>query len=561
MLPQKRKLAVHYCELKVERDIGLPKVPPQASRTVKYLRRLQKHFMVSSENYNTKYFFRSAAAIKSERQRHYRLSKPYIIHPFNPFTIAFYAPEMSYYYRQLWKLIFYVVYIFIIINMVVSFLTGVPKVQTKEIILEPRKIAKNYLLTYFPCDIFASIPFTFFFYLYGNDITTYRTAGRLFVCFRILLLLRLKTALIYFGHITNACGLNYTSRTLINLLLKTFFAIHWCACYIYIVPKLFCESDTGINNRSWLTATKIEPMRTNATISERYLHCFLSAFCHFFGSGYGQFKIYEFSEKVILSIIMLCGIVCTSYVTAVILLLVLTSGVSVSKYEEAMNQIKRYLQTKKLPEPIQKRMILFYENRYQNRYFREEAILGTLSEHLRYEIYLHSCKGLIEKVKLFKNLCNSTVGLIIGCLKREVYLPNEVIMEYGVNKDCVYFISYGTVTILLHSGVEYGHFEDGDHIGLVRLFITEQTDIDRIIAVEISELFRLDRKDLQNCISQDEEIFKHFREAAFERYTHFSNFVEVSKTNNPNRNLDVTTQLIEGKILEHDLHLRNYKRS
>lgn len=50
-----------------------------------------------------------------------------------------------------------------------------------------------------------------------------------------------------------------------------------------------------------------------------------------------------------------------------------------TKYQEIINQVKEYMGYKQLPLPMQRRLICYYEYRFQKSYFREDAISATLS--------------------------------------------------------------------------------------------------------------------------------------------------------------------------------------
>lgn len=75
-------------------------------------------------------------------------------------------------------------------------------------------------------------------------------------------------------------------------------------------------------------------------------------------------------------------------------------------------------------------------------------------ERLRDEIAMHSCRRLVENVKLFKNIPQDVLKSIVKKLKFELYLQKDVIIRAGTPGDCMYFLSYGTVAILTATGQE-----------------------------------------------------------------------------------------------------------
>lgn len=181
----------------------------------------------------------------------------------------------------------------------------------------------------------------------------------------------------------------------------------------------------------------------------------------------------------------------------------------------------------------------------------QQAILSTLSEHLRQELFLHSCKSLVDKVGLFQGLSKATIGDIVGYLKQEVYLPNDVIIAAGSTAEAMYFIANGTVTVTLPSGKEITHLEDGDHFGGVSLILkaTEQIRMANVVAIEMTECFRIDKKDLWRCITLYEEFANRIGKMAQERYDAMKAEEDNESEIQLQERADVLHELREGKIL------------
>ncbi|KAK4885929.1 hypothetical protein RN001_002200 [Aquatica leii] len=571
---------VHHCELKNISQNGLPKLPPKSGYFRKLLRKIQLELIVSPENYDTRFFFRSTAAIRAEIQRHRRLSKSYIIHPFSKFRIKFEMIMSILWFIQFAKnplitaffettidedtgqlsTFHIILHLCTVFNIIVCFLTGTPKFQTKEVILQPRSIAKHYLLTFFLCDIISAIPF---YYIAAKveklNFFQHRTILFLVTIIEMISFARLSTALRYFRRITSKFGLTHTSWKITDLVIKSLFLVHWAACYIYTISKILLDISRTTKANSWLGMAKIEPFREKVTTWERYVQCLLIGICHFFGAGYGQYEIINQGEIILFSFIMVCGHFYKTYIAAVVLQLFMTTTASTIKYREVLNQLDTYCSKNKLSPSIRRRLTLFYEHRFNKHYFKEEAILNTLSQHLKYEIYLHSCKALLEKVALFRSLSRSTVGVIMGYLKREVFLPNEVIMKQQLGADSIYFIAFGTVAIILDSELEYKHLQDGDHFGLVPMFAKKEPKLSIVVSLECTEVFKLHQKDLERCIVFDEEVYNVFKKAALERHKELITISENNKANKNTLTSDVLYQLRKGKILEHSHYSRRVR--
>lgn len=464
----KPKPTTHHCELKKGSDSCLPKLPPQAGTLRRIWRVLRKKLIVSRVNPKCKMFLRSTAAVMAEKKRHIRSKNWYIIHPFSRFCIYrevimsitwfivfFKDPFITAYYIQVVDIsthipfaVFELFLDFILwLNIITCFFTGYFIPKTKEIILEPKRITFTYLTSYFIFDLIGALPVGYITYnLY--EVHHHRTVLWLT---RFTTFARLRTMLEYFRQITQKLG--DTAHDLICLILMTICFVHIWACMVYLTPTMYYKYLGSLDEDSWVLQAQIELVR-NETVAKIYLECLHIVVCHFYLSGGGMYLIREPVEQFLFTSILVMGFIYYAYLVVMVFEVTGSANASESKYEEIMYQLKEYMRTKKLPIGLRKRLVLFYENKFQKHYFREQAILATLSEHLRHELFLHCCKALVEKVGLFQGMSKSIVGTVVACLKQEVFLPNDVILTAGTTAEAMYFISYGTVAIMLPNGKE-----------------------------------------------------------------------------------------------------------
>lgn len=59
--------------------------------------------------------------------------------------------------------------------------------------------------------------------------------------------------------------------------------------------------------------------------------------------------------------------------------------------------------------------------------------------------------------------------------------------------------------------------EDGDHFGEIALLVADQRRVASVIAIEVCEVYRLDRKDFRQCIDVHSELFAEIERIATER--------------------------------------------
>ena len=124
------------------------------------------------------------------------------------------------------------------------------------------------------------------------------------------------------------------------------------------------------------------------------------------------------------------------------------------KYYQMVQQFKQYMKSRNLPERIQRRVLDYFEFRFQRSYYKEGDILDTLSVQLRQEIVVHLCKEYLQKTVIFQNLPGALLVRISHCMKMEIFLPDDVIVECGGEADAMYFILTGMVAVFDKDGKE-----------------------------------------------------------------------------------------------------------
>ncbi|EGI60569.1 Potassium/sodium hyperpolarization-activated cyclic nucleotide-gated channel 4 [Acromyrmex echinatior] len=144
-------------------------------------------------------------------------------------------------------------------------------------------------------------------------------------------------------------------------------------------------------------------------------------------------------------------------------------------------------------------------------------IVCYMLKPLREEIAFESCRRLIENVDIFKNLPRNILQSIVKRLKFELYLPNDVIIKAGTQGDCMYFLASGTVAVLTPTGKEVCHLNDGAYFGEIALLVMDRRRVASVVAVEVCEVYRLDRKDFRHCIEVNSELFAEIERIATER--------------------------------------------
>lgn len=553
----------HHCQITTDSQSCLPKLPPQAGTLRRCARSIRKKLMVSRKNIRTRILCRSEASTKAERHRHLQ-SSWFVIHPFSEFSIVreiimsivwmtmyITEPIIEAFPADITPMLIYLtvfIDVILFLNCITCFVLGYYISKTKEVVLDPKKIVKHYLKTYFIVDLATAVPCSTIVSKL-LDLDNYRTLAFIGTT-KALGFFRIGTTLMYSRQLTLLFKISDTTHDAICLVIMSLFFFHWLACVTYLVPSVSYFLYGTVDQDSWTVSAKMQPDKTDFTLNRVYTESLLMALCHLLAAGHGMHTTNAVDEITLFSIIYILGMIYTAYMIVTVFEMVRSARASENKYEEIMYQLSMYMVNKELPQELRTRLLLYYKHRFQMRYFREASILSTLSEHQRSELFLYSCKELIDNAKLFQGIPKTVVGLILASLRHEVYLTDDVILKAGTTGECMFFIDKGTVAEVLSSGKEVRHLEDSEHFGEMPLILKEMNGVGIVsyIATEITECFRLEKRDLKHCMSLFDEFAERLTKQAKDRYDLLLQ-MEEDEDFIINRK-DVLYDLRSGKILE-----------
>ncbi|XP_026475311.1 potassium/sodium hyperpolarization-activated cyclic nucleotide-gated channel 1-like [Ctenocephalides felis] len=163
-----------------------------------------------------------------------------------------------------------------------------------------------------------------------------------------------------------------------------------------------------------------------------------------------------------------------------------------------------------------KRLMDYYEYRFQKYFYKEGTVLDSLSSHLQHEILVTNCKRLVENVPFFTNFPQNLIMNIVKLLDAEIYLPKDYIIKAGEPGNCMYFINCGTVAIYGASLIEKNHLYDGDYFGEVSL-VTGEVRIASVVAIETCELYTLSRQHFMEVMGPYPHLFEKIKDTALIR--------------------------------------------
>ncbi|XP_026476567.1 uncharacterized protein LOC113382357 [Ctenocephalides felis] len=305
---------------------------------------------------------------------------------------------------------------------------------------------------------------------------------------------------------------SYTSRFL-RQCFALFVILHWLACLKFMITRwTHGDVEDLIPTFAWVKQMNFLPKFPN----DRYITCFFNIMSASTTYNYGMSLSFSSEDMIMTMVLYLFGSILKILVVAQILLLVRNTNASKLKYQTLLQQLNEFIRHKQLPQVIRNRLLDYYEFKFQKNFYKEDAILDTLSTQLRQEIIVYSCRRLVTSVPFFEKIPNTLLVRIVTCLQSEIYLAQDTIVVEGQPGHSMFFIGSGTVAIYGQNR-EVAHLSDGAHFGEVVLVTENNLRSATVVAIETCELYTLDRKDFMQAISPYPDIMERIRREAYKR--------------------------------------------
>ncbi|KAJ9587172.1 hypothetical protein L9F63_019309 [Diploptera punctata] len=470
--------------------------------------------------------FKSPQAIKNERIK--QLSTyHYMIHPFSVFRLRWELLMLIVLTVSLTMIPFYLAFvmeieedadlatigmlvldIFCLFDIGVTFLTGYFKEENKEVHLEFKFVAKRYLRTFFLPDLISSLPLDIIFYEVPTITETSRFYAKLVSLVKVF---RIKSLLTYLNRWMARRKFSPIFLQLLRALFLLCLYIHWMTCIAYLIPLIYWYNIRPAQRGSWLNSVGL----WTKDIRNNYYYCLYRSvslvFCNSFGG------VAEGTAALYFTMVSeLAGFIITAVLIALTDRLTRSVNTSNVKYQEKSAQVREYMRHKMMPRTLQKRIMEYFDFRFQKSYFNEAKIHNILTRELRQDVTLHNCRVMVEHVSFLSNLPTEVLVRIVTCLQIEIYLANDIIFKAGSEGESMYFIAFGTVAMFSPLGVEIGHLEDGDHFGEAAIVLGIKR-ISSVIAIEHCELYRLDREDFMRVIAPYPDMVRKVEQIAVDR--------------------------------------------
>ena len=189
-----------------------------------------------------------------------------------------------------------------------------------------------------------------------------------------------------------------------------------------------------------------------------------------------------------------------------------------SKFQTKIDNIKDYMQQRKVPNNLQHRVIKFYNYMWTNGHpISNESVLASLPEKLRAEIGIYVHMDTLKKVAFFERCETSLLSDLVLCLKTQIYLPGDYVCRKGDVGHEMYIVNRGRLEVLDEDNVTVKSvLTTGSYFGEISILDLGETRHRRtanVRSVGYSDLLCLSQVDLLMVLKNYPKTLENLKRA------------------------------------------------
>jgi hypothetical protein len=372
-------------------------------------------------------------------------------------------------------LLYWALFTVFLLDILVNFNSAVKSDFT--ISTDRKTIAKKYLKGWFTVDFLIAFPFDIFvLILFGlpkgdNDRQIYFLILQLITIFKLMKVIKITKELQEYIRV---------NPSMMRLLVFGF----WFSQVVHYMAL------------GWIVIGAAEAARTPIDQYIRSLYWCVTTVATI---GYGDYyPNHEVNSQIIYTIIVqIFGVGMYGYIIGNVSGLISNLDVARSNFVKKIDEVKVYLNNKKIPKDIQEKILSYYHYLWdKKKSISDENPISDLPTSLSLEIMLYLNRDMLMNVELFKNSQEIFVREAIQILKTLVYLPDDYIIRQGEFGDCMFFLSTGQVEVIINNK-QVAKLGPGSTFGETALLKGEKRNAS-IHTLTHCEVYRLSKSDFDN---------------------------------------------------------------
>ena len=307
-------------------------------------------------------------------------------------------------------------------------------------------------------------------------------------------------------HFPNACRMLFLTHNVMVI-------IHWNGCAYFCLCRIL-----GFGSDPWVYPSWEELGYEDwGYLSRQYIYSFYWSTLTL--TTIGELPVPQTNlEFVYVTVNYLIGILLFASIVGNVGNIIVNIQKNRSKFQTKIDNIKDYMQQKKVPSNLQHRVIKFYNYMWTNGHpINNDSVLASLPEKLRAEIGIYVHMDTLKKVAFFERCETSLLSDLVLCLTTEIYLPGDYVCRKGDVGHEMYIVNRGklevleedsvTVKAVLTSGSYFGE------ISILDLGGTHHRRTANVRSVGYSDLLCLSQQDLIMVLKNYPKTLENLRRA------------------------------------------------
>lgn len=375
------------------------------------------------------------------------------------------------------------------------------------VVTSHKMIARRYVKGWFTLDLFATIPFEWFFHEGGVETYTALLKG---------------PRLLRLGRFMKKLDKLYSANffRVLKILIGYVLINHWVACLFYSMSRVqIFEADQYFD--SWIAPFVDEGgLYYGVGLGTLYIQAFYWSMTVMTTIGFGDIVPKTVTEKFFTIFIEIIGACFFAVIFGNIAALIQSFDSNTAMYRERLKKINDFARYNELPNRLAKRMRDYVEYWWTvHKGFNQNEIYEDLPETLRSEISMFLHEALPKRVPIFQDCDRRFIRSIVLRLQPQVCLPEDYIVTEGEVGNEMYFLRRGDVDIVSGDGqVVYKTMSDGAFFGEISM-LTGTRRTASVRASTYCDLYYLKRKDFLEVLAEFPEYKQQFKEVARNRLT------------------------------------------
>nr|XP_006824608.1 PREDICTED: cGMP-gated cation channel alpha-1-like [Saccoglossus kowalevskii] len=275
--------------------------------------------------------------------------------------------------------------------------------------------------------------------------------------------------------------------------------IHWIGCFYYIASEY-----EGFGSNDWVYPAD----KGHQNFLSKYIRSFYWSLVTLTTIG-GSANPVTNLEYIFTGITFLIGVFVFAAVVGNVGDVISNMNAARAEFQSRMDAIKFYMNHRKVPEYLQKRVKKWSDySWHRTQMIDESSLLEMLPERLRAEIAIHVHLETLKKVRIFEDCEQGLLCELVLKLRSQIYSPGDYICRSGEIGREMYIINHGKVQVVVQdpqTGMKMvvATLSEGNYFGEISLLKLDEGQNRRtadVVSLGYSELLCLSKKDLMQAL-------------------------------------------------------------